>query len=324
MSDIISNMEGDENVKLEITQRTEGTEYDINKQALFFDDQQYNIKNVERADCLKKVECINVCHHIPETYVHINYLMNNKELLFVKLDENTEDEHKERIKELQEPYIGTSGGSDENSFNMSNGFNDFDKVKHWIENRVNKDNIVGHLMFDWDNTISLFDGFGMDSFVAFFGTTVGFEGKEDYIQEKYDDLLYNFNKFLVSPDRYGPFLTIGRLANANNVKIHVVTNNGIADKDDQEEPYNIFHNMVEMLFGLDNIKLVYTGMGSNYGGDKSKYIIDEVLNNNSTQQQGGKRLKISKKRNKRNKRKTRKTRKRKGKSNNSSKKKKRR
>lgn len=323
MSGIISNIEGGENMKLEITQRTEGTEYDINKQALFFDDQQYNIKNVERADCLKKVECINVGYHSPEIYVHKNYLMNNKELLFVKLDENTDDKHEKMIKDLQEPYIGKSGGSDENNFNMSNGFNDFDKVNHWIQNRLNKDNIVGHLMFDWDNTISLFDGFGMDSFVAFFAT-VGFEGNEDYIQEKYDNLLYNFNKFLVSPDRYDKFITIGRLAEKHNVKIHVVTNNGIANKNDEEEPYNLFHIMVEMLFDVDNVTLVYTGMGSNYGGDKSKYIIDEVLNNNSTQQQGGKRLKISKKRNKRNKRKTRKTRKRKGRSNNSSKKKKRR
>ena len=322
MADIISNMEGDENVKLEITQRTEGTEYDINKQALFFDDQQYNIEKVERTDCLKKVECINVGYNKVEQYAHLRYLVDNKSLLYVKLDEDTEDEYKERIDKLQDDYIPMTG----ETFSMSNGFNDFDKVKYWIENRVNKDSIVGHLMFDWDNTISLFDGFGMDSFVAFFGTTVGFEGKEDYIQEKYDDLLYNFNKFLVSPDRYGSFLTIGRLANANNVKIHIVTNNGIADKDDQE-PYNIFHNMVEMLFNVKDITLVYTGMGSNYGGDKSKYIIDEVLNNNSTQQHGGKRLKISKKRNKRNKRKTRKTRKtrkRKGKSNNSAKKNKRR
>jgi hypothetical protein len=322
MADIISNMEGDENVKLEITQRTEGTEYDINKQALFFDDQQYNIEKVERTDCLKKVECINVGYNKVEQYAHLRYLVDNKSLLYVKLDEDTEDEYKERIDKLQDDYIPMTG----ETFSMSNGFNDFDKVKYWIENRVNKDSIVGHLMFDWDNTISLFDGFGMDSFVAFFGTTVGFEGKEDYIQKKYDDLLYNFNKFLVSPDRYGSFLTIGRLANANNVKIHIVTNNGIADKDDQE-PYNIFHNMVEMLFNVKDITLVYTGMGSNYGGDKSKYIIDEVLNNNSTQQHGGKRLKISKKRNKRNKRKTRKTRKtrkRKGKSNNSAKKNKRR
>ncbi len=290
MSGIISNAnESNENVQLEIRERIE---YDLNKQALFFDDQQYNIEKVERTDCLKKVECINVGYNKVEQYAHLRYLVDNKSLLYVKLDEDTEDEYKERIDKLQDDYIPMTG----EIFSMSNGFNDFDKVKYWIENRVNQDSIVGHLMFDWDNTVSLFDGFGMDSFVAFFGTTVGFEGKEDYIKEKYDDLLYNFNKFLVSPDRYGSFLTIGRLANANNVKIHIVTNNGIADKDDEQEPYNIFHNMVEMLFNVKDITLVYTGMGSNYGGDKSKYIIDEVLNNDSNQQQGGKRLKISKKR----------------------------